>query len=126
MLRPLKVTLPPGNEKDCWRVPVTAGRPRRVRFLLLIRHPSSRCCGTSAPGIHVNTQAGEGPWKPPIPSEPRVDRLGLKREDSEDRLVHFPERLVVDERGERLQAESVLALGQLALLAEVALAEYVE
>jgi hypothetical protein len=62
----------------------------------------------------------------PDPSEPRVDRLRLEREDGEDGLVHLPQRFVVDESGQCLQAESVLALGELALLAEVAIAEYVE
>lgn len=50
--------------------------------------------------------------------KPRVYWFRLKREDCEHRLVHLPKRLLVDERGQRLEAESVLTLGELALLAE--------
>jgi len=51
-------------------------------------------------------------------SEPWIDGLGLKCEDGEDRLVHIPEGLVVGERCQCFQAETMLASGELALLAE--------
>src|SRR6266852_4463192 len=58
--------------------------------------------------------------------EARVDGLGLQREYGEDRLVYLPRRRVLDERGERLDAEAVLALGELPFLAQVTIAQHIE
>ena len=59
-------------------------------------------------------------------SEPRVDRLGLQGQHREDHLVHPPQRLPVDEPGQRVEPEAVLAEREAALLAEVAGAQDVE
>src|SRR6266545_8098878 len=63
---------------------------------------------------------------PEPPSQPRVDGLRLQGEYGEDRLVHPPQRLAVHEPGQRLDPQPVLAQGESALLAEMALPEYVE
>jgi hypothetical protein len=67
-----------------------------------------------------------------VRSQSRIVRIGLQREnredrqDSEGRLDHLPERFMVDKRSQRCQAEAMLAHGELTLRAEVALKEYVE
>lgn len=56
-------------------------------------------------------------------SQPRVHRLALEREHTEDALVHAPHRLAPDETLERLDAERELAQCERALAAEPALAQ---
>src|SRR5215467_9992354 len=56
-------------------------------------------------------------------SQPRVDRLGLQRENRENALVHPPQRLAAGDPVEGFQAEGVLAQGQRALVCQSALAQ---
>src|SRR5690606_6321830 len=59
-------------------------------------------------------------------SQSRVDRLGLEREDREDRLVDPPQRFVPYPPLECFEAERVLTEGQGPFAAEIAIAQPAE
>ncbi len=61
-----------------------------------------------------------------VSSEPGIDGLGLQGEHCEHRLVHLPQRPVVDELRQRGQTEAVLHLGEPALLAGLSVTQDVQ
>ena len=84
------------------------------------RHITTRVLTTSREPVCRCLSAGDSIREEP---KPRIDRLALEREHTEDALVHAAKRLAADEPFESFDSERGLADGERALAAEPALAE---
>lgn len=86
--------------------------PSRPRSPFLFRPVSSHLTTLDWPAHTRAALWAEVPASPETSSQSRIDRVGLQRQDAEDRLVDLPQRPVLDEADQGVQTQTVLAGGE--------------